>query len=68
MKITVGTFRPNFNELYTSMTAGIEGSCVVVCNCGTGLWTRQGVFEHWQNGHFDEVVNREVADDPQDVL
>ena len=39
--------RPKWFELIAAMT----NPCV--CRCGSTLWHRDGMFPHWELGHFD---------------
>lgn len=38
------------------------GVAVLMCACGQHIWTREGVFAHWQMGHFDTPVYRTVEE------
>lgn len=50
-------YRQNWQEFWNMMSGGW-----VACNCGVTLQTQQGVREHWQLGHFDTPVYKEVND------
>lgn len=49
----VGMMRPPWEKI-----AGRIG--YVECNCGRMLTTQQMVRAHWQDGHFDHAVYRDV--------
>jgi hypothetical protein len=40
----IGTFRTPLPPASTS---------VWLCDCGACLWTKEGIFIHWQQGHMD---------------
>jgi len=45
--------RPRWEDIL----GGIRGAGVVGCSCGASLWTPSEVRDHWQQGHFDRVIN-----------
>ncbi|MHA2265053.1 MAG: hypothetical protein ACXAEN_21890 [Candidatus Thorarchaeota archaeon] len=47
--------RPDWHEFASEVTN--SGAHIVNCNCGSTLWTKQELREHWQMGHFDTVKN-----------
>jgi len=57
MKITVGTFRPEWTGFYSK----VKG--YLICNCGSTLQTQQAVRQHWQDGHFDTPVYNDLSED-----
>ena len=42
---------------YTDPETGeVRYAAVLQCTCGYGLWTREGIRDHWQRGCFDVPV------------
>jgi len=52
-KIYVGMFRPPWENVST-------GGGYIMCTCGSILQTVQSTREHWQMGHFDTPVYKNV--------
>jgi hypothetical protein len=55
----IGTFR--------SPTVGnLQGHGIVLCPCGQMLHTYGGSFDHWQHGHFDEMMYEDIKTNKDD--
>lgn len=54
-KIYIGMFRPPWEKITT-------GGGFIQCNCGSIIQTIQGTREHWQQGHFDTPVYKDIED------
>src|ERR1700691_5904631 len=51
----VGAFRPPVcpDTKYTDDNGEIHYAAVHRCPCGSDLWTLQGMYKHYIDGHFD---------------
>ena len=56
MKIILGMFRPDWWEFYANIRAN------VLCSCGLTLSCQSHVRDHWQQGHFDTPVYKEIKE------
>jgi hypothetical protein len=53
-KIIKGMFRPLWEDIFKKYNrTDVYKSC---CNCGQEVVDSRELREHWQCGHFDEIV------------
>jgi hypothetical protein len=53
--VYVGSTRP---ELYELKNRYRRKGANVVCSCGQIIHTEEGLFPHWQLGHFDKPIHK----------
>lgn len=61
-RILVGMMRPPAppDTRYVDSAGQVKFADILLCACGAHLWTREGVREHWQMGHMDTPVYKDV--------
>ena len=57
--IFIGKFRtPSFGDFMKRFEGKLTG--ILICNCGRNLDNHDSIYEHWNEGHFDELVYKDI--------